>query len=321
MIGLSSKKICPIGVDLGSNHIRLAQLGYNKDSVFLQGAGIAQKPEEIESNSPAWQRWAVDAIKQIARKEAFKGKSIVTALRPDDLFIDPIKVPKSALDRVEEIVAQKTHKRLPFPAEDAVMQHVVVEFADNPKPDVDVLAIAAGRESVNRHLAIYEKAGLDVVGINVWPLALINSFTHFFCRRSTEQDKIAILLSVGTNHTNIVITRGPDLLFARYVAIGYTQLEQGQMVQRLFSEIDACVRYFETGTGNLLIERLLFFTGSGVSRLLCDKVSELAQKMQVPAQIGDVLSAIEINQGPDCLVDRRNSKVDWATTFGLSLNG
>ena len=201
------------------------------------------------------------------------------------------------------------------------MQHVVVEFADNPKPDVDVLAIAAGRESVNRHLAIYEKAGLDVVGINVWPLALINSFTHFFCRRSNEQDKIAILLSVGTNHTNIVITRGPDLLFARYVAIGYMQLEQGQMVQRLFSEIDACVRYFETGTGNLSIERLLFFTGSGVSRLLCDKVSELAQKMQVPAQIGDVLSAIEINQGPDCLVDRRNSKVDWATTFGLSLNG
>ena len=94
-------------MDLGSNHIRLAQLGYNKDSVFLQGAGIAQKPEEIESNSPAWQRWAVDAIKQIAHKETFKGKSIVTALRPDDLFIDPIKVPKSALDRIEEIVAQK----------------------------------------------------------------------------------------------------------------------------------------------------------------------------------------------------------------------
>ena len=68
--------------------IRLAQLGYNKDSVYLQAAGIAQKPAEIESNSPAWQRWAVDSIKQIAKKEAFKGKSIVTALRPDDLFID-----------------------------------------------------------------------------------------------------------------------------------------------------------------------------------------------------------------------------------------
>ncbi len=321
MMVLGSKKTCPIGVDLGSNHIRLAQLGTNKQGVFLQGAGLAQKPQEIEPNSPAWQHWAVDAIKQISRKESFKGKSIVTALPPDDLFIDPIKVPRTALDRLDDIVPQKIQKRLPFPSEDAVMQHVVVEFKDNPSSDVDVLAIAAGRETVNRHLAIYEKAGMDVIGINIWPLAMINSFTRFFCRRQNEQDKIAILLSVGTNHTNVVITRGPELLFARVVAIGYQQLEQGQMVQRLFSEIDACVRYFETGPGNLLIERMLFFTGSGVSRVLCDKVAELAQKMQVPAQIGDVLSAIEINQGPDCLVDRRNSKVDWATTFGLSLNG
>ncbi len=320
MIGLGSKKMCPIGVDLGSNHIRLAQLGLNKQGPFLQAAGLAQKPQEISANSPEWQHWAVEAVKQISRKESFKGKSIVTALPPDDLFIDPIKVPKGALDRLDEIVPQKIQKRLPFPSEDALYQHVVVEFKDNPTAEVDVLAIAAGRETVNRHLAIYEKTGLDVVGINIWPLAMINSFTRFFCRRHNEQDRIAILLSVGTNHTNVVITRGSDLLFARVVAIGYKQLEQGQMVQRLFSEIDACVRYFETGSSNLLIERLLFFTGSGVSHVLCEKVAELAQRMQVPAQIGDVLSAVEINKGPDCLADKRNGKVDWATTFGLSLN-
>lgn len=320
MIGISGKKIYPIGVDLGSNHVRLAQLGTNKQGVFLQAAGIAQRPQEIELNTPAWQHWAIDAIKQIARKEPFKGKSIITALPPDDLFIDPIKVPRATLDRLDEVVAPKVSKRLPFPAEDALMQHVVVEFKDDSGSDVDVLAIAAGRETVNRHLAIYEKAGLDVVGINVWPLAMISSFTHFFCRRQNEQDKVAILLSVGSNHSSIVIARSSELLFARVVGIGYQQFDQGQMVQRLFSEIDACVRYFETGSGHLPIERLLFFAGSGVSRVLCDKVAELAQRLQVPAQIGDVLCAVEINQGPDCLVDRRNSKVDWATTFGLSLS-
>jgi hypothetical protein len=43
--------------------------------------------------------------------------------------------------------------------------------------------------------------------------------------------------------------------------------------------------------------------------------------MQVPAQIGDVISAVEINHGPECIIDRRNCKVDWATAFGLSLEG
>ena len=321
MICFDSNKTCPIGVDLGSGYIRLAQLGRNKQGLFLQSAGIAQRPTEVEVNTPVWQQWAINSVKEIVRKESFKGKNVVTALSPDDLFIEPVKVPRSALSRLDNIIPQKIQKRLPFPAENALYQHIVVEFKENNSSETDVLAIAANREIINRHLAIYEKAGLDLVGMSIWPLAMVRSFTGFFCRRQNEQDKIAILMSIGTNHTSIVIARGPDLLFARMVPIGHVELEQGQMVQRLFSEIDACIRYFETSAGNVQIDRLLFLTGGGVSPSLCEKVAELAQKMQIAAQIGDVLSAVEINQGPDCLIDRRNSKIDWATTFGLSLDG
>ena len=321
MLGFDSKKIYPIGIDLGSEHVRLAQLGRNKQGLFLQAAGVAQKPAEVKVKSPVWQRWALESVKNIIHQEQFKGKNIITALPADDLFIEPIKIPRSALSRLGEIIPQKIHNHLPFPVENALYQHVVAEFKENNSTEVDVLAIAADRETVNQHLAIYEKAGLDIVGINIWPVAMIRSFMGFFCRRQNEQQKVAILLAIGTNHTNVVITRGADLLFARVVSIGHLQLEQGQMVQRLFSEVDACVRYFETGAAGEQIERLLFFTGSGVSQALCEKVAELAQKMQVPAQIGDVLSAVEINQGPNCLIDRRNSQIDWATTFGLSLDG
>ncbi len=321
MIRLNSRKTCPIGIDLGSGYIQLAQIGMTKQGPYLQSAGISHKPIDIELNSPAWQRWAIDVIRDIVQKENFKGKEIVTALPANDLLIEPIKVPRSALNRLDQLIPQKMQKRLPFPAENAIYQHVVVNYTETSAAEADVLAIVADRETVNRHLAIYEKIGLDIVGISIWPVAMIKSFTCFFCRRENEQDKIAILLSIGTEHTNVVITRGSELLFARVVSIGHTQLEQGQMVQRLFSEIDACIRYFESSSGNLQIQRLLFLTGSGVSPALCEKVAEMAQRIQVPAQVGDVLSAIEINRGPDCLIDRRNSRTDWATTFGLSLDG
>jgi Tfp pilus assembly PilM family ATPase len=321
MIGFDTKKTFPIGVDLGSEYIRLAQLGRNKQSLFLQTAGIAQKSAEVAVDSPAWQRWAIESVKAIIHKESFKGKSVITALPVNDLFIEPIKVPRSSLSRLGEIIPQKIQKHLPFPAEKALYQHVVPEFQESNAAEANVLAIAADREKVNRHLAIYEKAGLDVAGISIWPVAMVRSFMGFFCRRSNEHERIAMLLAIGTNHTKVVITRGTDLLFARMISIGHLQIEQGQMVQRLFSEIDACVRYFEAASATGQIERLLFFTGSGVGPMLCEKVAEVAQKMQIPAQIGDVLSAIEINQGPDCLIDRRNSRIDWATTFGLSLDG
>ena len=322
MFGMNGKKICPIGVDLGSGYLRIVQLGQNEQGLFLQSAALRGNPENCEFRSAAWQHWAAETTRDLVCENDFRGKSVVTAIPSDDLFIDPIRIPRSSLKQINEILPQKLQKRLPFPVENALFQHVVIDPGEKNNSDaVDVLAISANREDINRHLAIFEKAGLEVAGISIWPTAMIKSFMSFFCRREKEEDVTAILINVGTNHTNVVITRGANLLFARMMSIGYTQLEQSQMVQRLFSEIDACLQYFGDSTAAAPIGRIVFLAGAGASRTLCDKLAGLAQKMQVAAQIGDVLSAVEINHSPECLIDRRNCKVDWATAFGLSLDG
>jgi len=322
MFGMNGKKICPIGIDLGSGYLRIAQLGQNEQGFFLQSAALCPKPDDLEFRSPSWQHWAAETTQELIRENDFMGKSVVTAIPSDDLFIDPIKIPRSALKQIDEIIPQKLQKRLPFPIKNALFQHVVIDGGEKNGSDIlDVLAISANREDINRHLAIYEKSGLEVAGISIWPTAMVQSFMSFFCRRDSEVDTTAILINVGTNHTNVVITRGPNLLFARVMSIGYVQLEQGQMVQRLFSEIDTCMQYFGDSTAAAQIGRIVFLAGTGASRTLCDKLAGLAQKMQVAAQIGDVLSAIEINHSPECMIDRRNCKVDWATAFGLSLDG
>jgi len=320
MFGLNKNRICPIGVDLGSGFLRMAQLGMNGQGPYLVGAGLRAKPQEIVPRSPAWQHWAIEAIKSIYREAGFKSKQVVTALPSDDLFIDPIKVPRTTLDRLSETALPKVQKRLPFAAENAMIQYIAVDQPDAKGPDADVLVIAAERETVNRYLAIYERAGLDVVGISIWPNALIQSYSNFFCRRQNEQGRIALLLDVGTNHTNVVVCRGKNLLFARVIEIGYNQLTDAAAAQRLLGEIDACIRYYESMPGSGVIERMVFLAGSGTSTMLCEKIAELAQQMQVAAQIGDVLCAIEMNGAPSCMIDRRNSKIDWATAFGLSLD-
>jgi hypothetical protein len=93
------------------------------------------------------------------------------------------------------------------------------------------------------------------------------------------------------------------------------------MVQRLIAEIDACCRYFESVGNGSRIEKLMFLAGRNVDQSICAKVAELAQKMQVPAQIGDVLAAVKTKFDSKLNVDRRDSRINWATAFGLSLNG
>jgi len=321
MFNWFGRHICPIGVDLGSSFLRMAQIGFNGRGPYLHAAAIAARPQDIEPQSPAWQRWAIDAIRDLLKTGGFNGKSIITALPSDDLFIDQIKVPRGVMDKLDEAVASRMQKKLPFAPTEAIIVSVPAETGQAKGGEVDVIVMAAQREKVNRHLAIYEKAGLEIGGMSVWPIALINSYRRFFCRRKNEQDRTVILMDIGTRHCNGVIGRGADLLFARVIPTGYIHLSQGQMVQRLIAEIDACCRYFETIAGKVPIERLLLLAGRNVDKSICDKMADLAQKMQIPAQVGDVLSAIDVNPDSDCMVARRNVNVDWATAFGLSLEG
>ncbi|RKY07515.1 MAG: hypothetical protein DRP66_06580 [Planctomycetota bacterium] len=310
-----------MGVDLGSSYLRMAQLGTNGHGLYLHGMGCEKRPEEIESGSSDWQKWAAKTIKQMTKRGGFKDKKVVTALPSQDVFIDQIRIPRMPANKVGDAVMANVRQKLPFDAGQAMIKHVVAEQTGSKTSEMDVLVMAADCVIVDRHLAIYENAGLDVQSINVWPFAMTNSFMEFFSRRREEQDKVAMLLDMGTRNTNVVICRNRNLLLARVVSLGFADLEQDEGVQRLISEIDACSRYFEFHCGGMHIQRLVFLSAKNVDKRICYKLAEMAQRMQIPAQIGDVLTAVDMRPGSHAGADKCNSHIDWSVAFGLSLSG
>jgi hypothetical protein len=321
MLNWFGKYVCPIGVDLGNGFLRMAQIGFNGSGPYLYAAGIVARPQGVEPQSPAWQRWAINAIKDLLRKGDFKGKSVITALASEDLFIEQMKVPHNTAAKLDETVLPRIQKKLPFAVEEGMIHCIPVEIDSNKTTETDVIVIAAERCKIDRHLAIYENAGLDVTEMSIWPTALINSYHQFFCRRKTDQNRVVILLDVGSHFCNVVIGCGGELLFARLIPTGYVHLSQDQTIQRLMAEIDSCCRYFESIAGKRPIEQILLLVGKNVNKDLCNKIAELACKMQIPAQVGDVLSAIQARREVMGMVERRNSNIDWAMAFGLSLEG
>ena len=319
MLEFLKKKVYPIGVDLGSGHLKMSQLGFDGRGLYLHAAGIEAKPDDAEAGSSTWQRWAARAARKMVNSGNFKGRKVVTALPSDDVFIDQIRIPKSASGNLESVVFSKVSKKFPFDAEGALVKHVVAEGTGGNGFDVDVLVMAAEKKIVGRHIAIYEKAGLEIQGIGVWPLALANSYVNFFGRRSCEVKTVVMLMDIGTNHTNVAICRHKNLLFARVIPIGFRQISQGEFVQRLMSEVEACCRHFESTPRGIHIERLLFLSGRSADKNICESIAALAERMQIPAQIGDVLGAVEVPNGFELEIDRRGCRVDWATAFGLSL--
>lgn len=319
MIGLSKKVVYPAGVDLNSCHLKVSQLGLNSKGLFLNAVAIEARPDEIEFGSGDWQRWVVGMAKTMFARGGFTGKGVVASIPSENIFIEHIKVIGDASEAgLEKMVLTKIRAKLPFDPTGAMVNYVVTGSNEDAK-ETDVLVMAAEREIVNRQLAIYEKAGLEIKGISVWPLAMTNSYVKFFAQRKSDADVVAMLIDIDVTHTKVVISKQADLLFARLIPVGLKHLSSEEAAIKLVTETDACCKYFETISHSKKVERLVFFSGRSANEAVCERVSRLAERLQIPAQIGDVLSAVEIGSGCDITVDRRGCQVDWAIAFGLSL--
>ena len=320
MLEFLKKRVFPIGIDLGSSYLKMAQLGFDGRNFYLYAAGREEKPQDIELGSADWQKWAVVTAKKMINKGGFSGKQVMAAIPPGDLFIDQMKIPKSTGEKVEQAVLGKVKPKLPFEPKGAMVKYVIADETRN-NGEMDVLVMAAERETINRHLAIYEKVRLEIRGMSVWPLAVTNSYVKFFGRRAEDIETVAMLVDIGAEHSNIVVCRHKNLLFARAISIGFKHLGDKKTGQKLMEEMDACSRYLESVSGRTHVQRLVFISGRSVDRNICEKVVEFAEQMQIPAQIGDVLAAVEVRRGCRFDIERRGQQIDWATAFGLSLAG
>jgi Tfp pilus assembly PilM family ATPase len=177
--------------------------------------------------------------------------------------------------------------------------------------------IAAEREKINRLLAIYENVNLQIMSMGVWPAALINCYVKFFGRRKTDVQSVVLLLDIGTNYTNVVICRHRNLLFARSIPIGTSQLGTAQAGETtgLVTELTAYRRQLGLMYKNAQIERLIFISGQSVSKNI---YTDIAEQLELSAHIGECLAAVEITLPGG--IERRENQTNWATAFGLSLS-
>jgi Tfp pilus assembly PilM family ATPase len=321
MFSFAKSQTYPIGIDVSTGALNLAQMGWDQNGLFLVAGANADIPEGMEYGTGVWQRWAVSTLKKLRAERPFKGRDVIVSLPGSEVFIDQVKVPRVAPEQMREAVLARIAPKLPCEPKDSLVQFIVTrDGTQSGSGEQDVLVMAAEKTKVDRHLAVYENANLKVVAMGVWPLALASSYATFFGRRSSDQDAVVMLLEIRDDVTHVAICKHKELLFARLVPIGRAHLTSEEMMKRLVLEIAACQRHFESISGLTRIERILLFAGQHVEKAICDNLAQLAQKLQVAAQLADVVAAVELRDSQDLGIDRRLSRDQWATAFGLGLS-
>jgi Tfp pilus assembly PilM family ATPase len=297
---------------MGEDTIKLVQLcsGDNGNGVQVISGSSRSRPNDIKHGSASWQRWCIEVVKSLISDNGYKGKEVIAAMPAREVFIDNIKVEKANAENLQELAFKKVKPRLPFEADDAVLKCI-------PTEENNVVLIATEQKKIERYLAIFEKAHLDIKSLGVWPLALVNTYIKFFARRQSDLQAVVLLVEVEQSSTNVVICRHKNLLFAHSIPIGAVQLEVDEMLDRLIIEMEQCKRQFNSLYRKAYIQRLIFLSGQSLDK---EVYTRIAKQMDLTAQVGDCLAAVEIQNPSESGIERRNCKINWSAAFGLSLS-
>ncbi len=309
MFLFNKRRTYPIGIDMGEDTLKMVQFADNDKGICLIAGGSENRPVDIVPGSSTWQRWAIEAIKKVTSNGRFIGKNVTAAIPASEMFVDNIKMPKVGDEKPEEAIFSKIKQKLTFDFALAMIKYI-------PTEEDNIIVIATEREKIDRHLAIYERANLQIESIGIWPVALANSYARFFGRRKMDLQAVVMLIDIKSNSTNVVISRHKNPLFARSIPVGARQLGINEMISRLVMELVACKKHFGQMYRNIEIERLIFLSGRVVEK---DIYTALAKQLEMPAQMGDCLTAVEAANIYELGIDRRASQLSWAIAFGLAL--
>ncbi len=354
---LLKTRTLPIGIDLGTAAVKLAQLRRGEDRLELVAAACAEVPEACRNDLRKRLEFAARRLRGLVRSGGFRDRQCVISLPAAMTVVEHVKTAKVPLNELTRVLHWELDGKLPFRPTEAVIRHVVAgeTYADRDA-QLEVIAIAAARNVINALLEVARRCRLEVVALEVEPCAIVECFGRLF-RRADDSERVTLFLDFGEATTQVVISHGSRLVFARNLLVGAREMEQkaastvgasvedirtlrrrlmsaansspeadqlydamGAALGGLVEEITKCLRYYESVFPSRTIERAVFLGGQALDRRLCQRV---AQRLNLPAQIGDPLA--RIGQAPGAktcrALDRRHAQPAWAVAVGLSLGG
>lgn len=225
MVGWLAKQRCsPIGVDIGSRSVKLLQ--FDADRCAVREAARWDLPLEESSDPRRRDEQIAEAIRRAREGRNFRGRNAVFCLGAGNLFVQNIRVAQATGDELKKIVHFEAVGRLPFASEEAELRYF--EVADVRQGDTvrrEVILLACQRLVLKRILSLAESTGLKPAAIDVEPAALLRCYCKQF-RRDDDQQRRVMFVNVGASTTTVVIARGSDAMFIKYVDVGGRHLDE-----------------------------------------------------------------------------------------------
>ncbi|MCD6365256.1 MAG: pilus assembly protein PilM [Planctomycetes bacterium] len=221
---LSPRKRWPIGLDIGTESVKMLQLCESAGAVVVRAAQHWRFAESADIEPAQRRRQASEAISEMLRTGGFAGREVVSALSCSQLSIKNVRLPHMPSDELAKAVAWEARERFDFNVRDDQVGFIDAgEVRQGGDMRSEIILMAAPAETVTEHLEILEQAGLSPMAIDAAPVAVFRAFERFL-RRRADEEAVSVLIDIGHSSTRVVVARGRRIVFIKSIDIGGKRL-------------------------------------------------------------------------------------------------
>jgi type IV pilus assembly protein PilM len=202
----------PIGLDIGSKTIKIVELAKDGDRWKLKASGMVGHngiaPEHSKTDKELMP--VAEAIRKLYKDAKISSREVNIALPEPQVSTRTVSFPLLTDAEISSAVKWEAEQYIPFPINEAVIQHQVIERRENVSPpQVIVLLVATPKELVEKYAKVVEMAGLKLYVVETDLLALTRSLA--------PTDRTVMIVDFGARSTNIAIARNGYLNFSRSI--------------------------------------------------------------------------------------------------------
>jgi type IV pilus assembly protein PilM len=208
-----------IGIDLGASQIKLVQAEAYKDKIRIVRAAQDDTPEDAIKDGMVIDRAAVAGVlKRMMKAHNITATGAVLAVSGPTVTVRRIRQPKMSETALRKSARYEAAKYVPSGIEDSAIAVEILGMSAVEAGQMDVMLVVAPREMVESRIDAVQRAGLEVVAVDLEAFALERAVVD--CRRSMWDDgKLRALVDIGATHTEVILLHGATFALTRSVPI------------------------------------------------------------------------------------------------------
>jgi type IV pilus assembly protein PilM len=226
--GFGKGRYSPIGLDIGSTSIKMAQLKRTETGWEISGLVVKDIDLPKDENGQHRSEDVADVIKECMKGASFSGKSVVSVMPGSQLDILPVKFSLAQDESVEEAILEKARAHLSYDVENAVIDYIPFDDREHG-PDTDhplrSLMISARREDVDNQLSILKRARLKPAALEISACAL----ARLIRLSETDRNRNVLVINSNNRHTTLTLIWKNNILLDRTIVWGRENVVESLM--------------------------------------------------------------------------------------------